>query len=265
MQALHEACGELLKAQKLAPTPNAPGELHYIGGQAKPAAAVSLRTIDPDRFAIINSATGETLEEIEACCAFFEVYDGACCAFFEGCCVFLESYCAFLRAAHSLSGAAHSLRGAAHSLRSAMVREQLLSPRMMAQPLPVVAWPACVWSRAAGAVYMHHGRPFLCTSLDLSGRVAHVTPSNVRYYTSPVNHRHVHVVGGHVAYNAAPERSVCKPAARVAKALVTLRYSAFVRTARGSGITFGALCPNDLQPCISLKGSPVPMVEFIAR
>jgi hypothetical protein len=156
----------LLSNQKLAPTPNDPRALHYIGGHAKPSAEVSLRTIDPDRFAIINTATGETLEEIEASSAFFEVYDGA--------------------------------------------------------------------------VYMHHGRPFLCTKLDLSNRVAHVTPSTVRYYTSPVNHRHVHVVGGHVAYNAGKNNAFAATTARVGQALISLRYSAFVRTARGSQITFGA-------------------------
>jgi DEAD/DEAH box helicase domain-containing protein len=154
--------------QKLAPTPGQPDALHYIGGNTKPSAEVSLRTIDPDRFVIINTATGETLEEIEASSAFFEVYDGA--------------------------------------------------------------------------VYMHHGRPFLCTKLDISGRVAHVMPSTVRYYTSVVNHRHVHVVGGGVAYNAASNKPFEATSARVGQALISLRYSAYVRTARGSQITFGAYC-----------------------
>lgn len=167
LQALHDACRALLLNQKLAPTPGQPDALHYIGGHTKPSAEVSLRTIDPDRFAIINTSTGETLEEIEASNAFFEVYDGA--------------------------------------------------------------------------VYMHHGRPFLCTKLDLSGRVAHVSPSTVRYYTSPVNHRHVHVVGGHVAYNSGSQKAFEATSARVGQALVSLRTSAFVRTARGSQITFGAL------------------------
>jgi hypothetical protein len=172
VQALHDACRLLLSNQKLAPTPGQPGALHYIGGHTKPSADVSLRTIDPDRFAIINTATGETLEEIEASSAFFEVYDGA--------------------------------------------------------------------------VYMHHGRPFLCTKLDLSGRVAHVTPSAVRYYTSPVNHRHVHVVGGGVAYNATSNKAFEATSARVGQALVSLRYSAYVRTARSSQIVLGAFCHDAL-------------------
>lgn len=167
MQALHDSCMALLTNQKLAPTPGQPDALHYIGGHPKPSAEVSLRTIDPDRFAIINIATGETLEEVEASNAFFEVYDGA--------------------------------------------------------------------------VYLHHGRSFLCTKLDISARVAHVTPSAVRYYTSPVNHRHVHVVGGHVAYNAGSDTAFEATTARVGPTLISLRTSAFVRTARGSQITFGAL------------------------
>lgn len=151
--------------------------MHYIGGHTKPTAEVSLRTIDPDRFTIINTATGETLEEIEACNAFFEVYDGA--------------------------------------------------------------------------VYMHHGRPFLCIKLDLSGRVALVSPSAVRYYTSPVNHRYVHVVGGHLAYNAGSSQAFEATTARVGQALISLRYSAFMRTARGSQITFGATCGHAM---LSLVG-----------
>lgn len=39
---------------------------------------VSLRAIDPERFAIVNEAAGgEVMEEIEASKAFYEVYDGA--------------------------------------------------------------------------------------------------------------------------------------------------------------------------------------------
>ena len=169
-QVLHNACRALLENQKLAPAPGEPNALCYIGGALKPSSEVNLRTIDPDRFAIINTTTSETLEEIEASNAFFEVYDGA--------------------------------------------------------------------------VYMHHGRPFLCTKLDLSARVAHVTPSAVKYYTSPVNHRQVHVVGGHVAYNAGSQKAFEATSARVGQALISLRTSAFVRTARSSHITFGAPYPG---------------------
>ena len=52
--------------------------LHYVGPQKKPAAGVSLRAIDPERYAIIDeSQDGAVLEEIEESKAFYEVYDGA--------------------------------------------------------------------------------------------------------------------------------------------------------------------------------------------
>lgn len=49
---------------------------NYIG-PLLPAKQVSLRAIDPDRFTIVNESNGEIIEEIEACKAFYEVYDGA--------------------------------------------------------------------------------------------------------------------------------------------------------------------------------------------
>jgi hypothetical protein len=51
--------------------------LHYIGIKDNPAAQISLRAIDPDRFSIVNEADGTVIEEIEESKAFFEVYDGA--------------------------------------------------------------------------------------------------------------------------------------------------------------------------------------------
>ena len=52
--------------------------LHYVGPQKKPAAGVSLRAIDPERYSIIDeSKDGAVLEEIEESKAFYEVYDGA--------------------------------------------------------------------------------------------------------------------------------------------------------------------------------------------
>lgn len=51
--------------------------LHYIGRVVNPAADVSLRTIDPERFIIYNTADNCVLEEIEANMAFYEIYDGA--------------------------------------------------------------------------------------------------------------------------------------------------------------------------------------------
>lgn len=73
LQAMHPCVVALCAALKLAPTPGHRGAFHYIGGAARPAAAVSLRTIDPDHFAIVNEANGEALEHIEACQAFFQV------------------------------------------------------------------------------------------------------------------------------------------------------------------------------------------------
>lgn len=51
--------------------------LHYIGRVVNPAADISLRTIDPERFIIYNTADNCVLEEIEANMAFYEIYDGA--------------------------------------------------------------------------------------------------------------------------------------------------------------------------------------------
>ena len=52
--------------------------LHYVGSQSNPAASVSLRAIDPERYVIVNEAdNGAVLEEIEESKAFYEVYDGA--------------------------------------------------------------------------------------------------------------------------------------------------------------------------------------------
>ena len=42
-----------------------------------PARVVSLRTIDPDRYAIVDVPSGSVLEEIESGKAFYEVYEGA--------------------------------------------------------------------------------------------------------------------------------------------------------------------------------------------
>ena len=49
----------------------------YVVPDANPAASVSLRAIDPDRFTIVDESSQEVLEEIEESKAFFEVYDGA--------------------------------------------------------------------------------------------------------------------------------------------------------------------------------------------
>jgi hypothetical protein len=51
--------------------------LHYTGPVQNPAGEISLRTIDPERFIIYNSADERVLEEIEANMAFYNIYDGA--------------------------------------------------------------------------------------------------------------------------------------------------------------------------------------------
>ncbi|KAL0027014.1 hypothetical protein WJX79_008750 [Trebouxia sp. C0005] len=51
--------------------------LFYTGLLEVPAAAVSLRAIDPERYAIVNEEDGDVIEEIEESKAFYEVYDGA--------------------------------------------------------------------------------------------------------------------------------------------------------------------------------------------
>lgn len=89
-----------------------------------------------------------------------------------------------------------------------------------------------------GAVYLHHGRPYLCKRLDLTTRIAHVVAADVRYYTSPVHNRDVHVTGARLAYSAAPRPRAARCGARVGPAVVTERFMAFVRIWRGSGIAF---------------------------
>ena len=42
-----------------------------------PASVISLRAIDPERYAIVNEEDGDVIEEIEESKAFYEVYDGA--------------------------------------------------------------------------------------------------------------------------------------------------------------------------------------------
>lgn len=51
--------------------------LYYSGVLDTPAAAISLRAIDPERYAIVNEEDGDVIEEIEESKAFYEVYDGA--------------------------------------------------------------------------------------------------------------------------------------------------------------------------------------------
>ena len=58
--------------------------LFYSGVLDTPAAAISLRAIDPERYAIVNEEDGDVIEEIEESKAFYEVYDGAVYMFQAG-------------------------------------------------------------------------------------------------------------------------------------------------------------------------------------
>jgi DEAD/DEAH box helicase domain-containing protein len=54
------------------------GQLHYTGPSNKPASTLTLRTIDPGRFTIVDQSAGNVvLEEVEESMAFYQVYDGA--------------------------------------------------------------------------------------------------------------------------------------------------------------------------------------------
>ena len=78
VQALHTAAAALHRAQQIGPHPNDPDHAYgYIGGAANPARGVSLRTIDPHHYDIVNVASGAVIEQIEESKAFWEIYDGA--------------------------------------------------------------------------------------------------------------------------------------------------------------------------------------------
>lgn len=204
LQAMHPCVTALCAALKLAPTPGHRGAFHYIGGAARPAAAVSLRTIDPDHFAIINEANGETLEHIEACQAFFQV----------------RTRCSAQPSWHG---------------PSRRPTRTTSTPRIVAPAHTHTYTRMQVYD---GAVYLFHGRPYLCKRLDLTARVAHVVSADVRYYTKPVHNRDVHVTGSRLAYAAAAAPQFGRTTARVGPAVVTERFMAFMRIWRGSGIPF---------------------------
>ncbi|GBG90630.1 hypothetical protein CBR_g50975 [Chara braunii] len=50
---------------------------HYIGKATYPSHGVSIRSIDPGKYVVVNEETNDVIEEIEENKAFFEVYDGA--------------------------------------------------------------------------------------------------------------------------------------------------------------------------------------------
>ena len=50
----------------------------YVAGLSQPSSDVSLRTIDPECYSIVDEASGAVIEQIEESMAFYEIYDGAC-------------------------------------------------------------------------------------------------------------------------------------------------------------------------------------------
>jgi DEAD/DEAH box helicase domain-containing protein len=77
MQVFSTVLESLHKKQIIGPLPADHSAFGYIGGAGNPARQVALRMIDPHHFSIVNAATGEEIEQIEQCKAFWEVYDGA--------------------------------------------------------------------------------------------------------------------------------------------------------------------------------------------
>ncbi|KAK9842388.1 hypothetical protein WJX84_006352, partial [Apatococcus fuscideae] len=77
--SVQDICIGLMNAGLLARHPQATMAhgLHYCGHHDNPAKLISLRAIDPERYAILNEENNEVIEEIEESNAFYEVYDGA--------------------------------------------------------------------------------------------------------------------------------------------------------------------------------------------
>ena len=96
---------ELRSAGLLSRHPHMPpgvNALLYTGMRDNPAAAFSLRAIDPERYQIVNEAAdGAVIEEIEESKAFFEVYDGAVYLYQARRCTVLAG-CAGCAVAHTL-------------------------------------------------------------------------------------------------------------------------------------------------------------------
>ncbi|GMH38722.1 hypothetical protein BSKO_06606 [Bryopsis sp. KO-2023] len=78
---LDKTINELAKAGDVCRPPRCEpkcGIWKYSGSARNPASNVSLRAIDPERYAIVDEANGgKILEEIEESMAFFQVYEGA--------------------------------------------------------------------------------------------------------------------------------------------------------------------------------------------
>lgn len=73
------ATQELLSSSDISRNPRCPndGILYYTGREYRPAAAIQLREIADEYYAIVDETTNETLEQVEVSKAFYQVYDGA--------------------------------------------------------------------------------------------------------------------------------------------------------------------------------------------
>lgn len=179
------ALSALTAAGYLSPDPRGgPGSelLRYTGPIESPAAAVSLRAIDPDQFVIVDEGSNKVLEEIESRKAFYQVYDGAIYLFqviwdLEDCkgtgLLALGSGC------QCVGSACRHWVWAKGNPGSACQLTRSLPPRVP---------PA--------ALHLVQGRSYYCKQLDLGQRVALVRKADVRYYTRVRDYTDVHVTGG---------------------------------------------------------------------
>ena len=82
-----------------------------------------------------------------------------------------------------------------------------------------------------GAIYMSQGQTYIVKSVDYSSRVAHVCPTDVKYYTTTIDYTDVHLTG---------EKKMCGNAGKtfVGYATITTRWMGYARVRRGSGKVF---------------------------
>lgn len=75
---MEEVCCWLLENGIIGRLPNSRATLHYTGMKSNPAETISLRSIDTNKFIIIDERlNGKILEEVEESKAFYCIYDGA--------------------------------------------------------------------------------------------------------------------------------------------------------------------------------------------
>lgn len=73
-----DVCSWLVENGVLGRLGGSPSNLQYTGTSANPASVVSLRSIDANRFTVLDERlNGKVLEEVEESKAFYSIYDGA--------------------------------------------------------------------------------------------------------------------------------------------------------------------------------------------